>query len=300
MKFPGAGGSFWFVTAGGKLLGSSPSEAILQWQSLPDAERAPAAVTVEELGQVDPKYISPSPPAGSLILKLYYRAFMRQDGQLRYVTGKDLCHDENGNTTEEAWDVMYPGSLSTPQAQPDHLWLTQAEWKSLIPAEPQKGARFPMPKAITERLCRWHLNPLLVYGEANPLSGQNIRAVELTLTVARVTPAILYLQLDGSAQLGEGKEPEAGAASVAYRDRWGYKPCLLGFLEYNRRRQAFQRFDMVAFGDHYGKLGIADSGARPGLQPLGIAFELANSELPAEQIPPGRTLIAKSYFAPDK
>src|SRR5262249_29763496 len=155
--------------------------------ALPASERAPGAVKVGELGEVDPKLTAPTPPPGALIVKLYYRALMRDaGGKLRYVRGKDLWHDEKGARTEERLEATYPGSLTTPRAQRVPLWLTEAEWRALLPASPRQGQRFAAPQAVTDRLCRWHLNPLFVYGEANPLLKKQVKAAELTLTVERV------------------------------------------------------------------------------------------------------------------
>ncbi len=297
MQFPGAGGSHWFVTAGGQVLGRDPREALRRWQALPASERAPGAVKVGVLGAVDVRRAPPAPPAGALIVKLYYRAFMRDEsGGLRYVVGKDLWHDEAGKKSEAELDRLYPGAITTPQAQPDHLWLTRAEWRSLVPAEPRPGLKLPLPGAVAGRLVRWHLNPLFVYGEANPLGPKEVRAAELTLTVTEASPAVVRLRLDGFARLGKEAPPDVKAGRRACVDQWGYEPHLLGSLDYDRRKQAFTRFDIVALGDHFGRLGICDSAARPGCQPLGIAFELVTRDAPADRIPPGRTIPARTYF----
>ena len=300
MQFPGAGGSHWFVTAGGKVLGRDPKMALRRWQGLPADERAPGAVKVGPLGEVDVKRAPPAPPPGALIVKLWYRALMRDGkGGLRYAAGKDLWHDEIGRKPESAIEGTYPGSITTPQAQPDHVWLTKEECRSLVPAEPRQGQTFPLPTAVAERLCRWHLNPLFVYGEANPLTRREVRASKLTLTVTEASPGVVRLRLDGFARLGKEATAKVREGKTACLDSWGYEPRLLGFLDYDRRKQAFTRFDIVALGDHFGRLGICDSAARPGCQPLGVAFELA-PDAPAERIPPGRTIPARTYFAPSR
>jgi hypothetical protein len=304
MQLPGAGGSQWCVTASDKVLlgnnhndlGFSVKKAQEKWNALPAADRAPGAVKVGELGAIDTQRSLPTPPAGGLILKIYYRAFMRDGGKLRYVTGKDLWHDEKGAKTEAAFDTAYPGLITTPQAQPDHMWLTEAEWKSLLPARPRKGDRFPVPAGITDRVFRWHLNPLSVYGETTALDRKEVRGGELTLTVEAVAPTGVWLRLDGFAKLGQ-EPPAAGAdPKIACIKEWGYEPRLLGFLEYDPQKKVLTRFDIVALGDHFGRLGICDSAARPGLQPLGITFELVKNPRPADCVPPGRTPSARTYF----
>jgi hypothetical protein len=304
MKLPGAGGSQWCVTASGKVLlsnnhnglGFNVRNALEKWNALAVAERAPGAVEVGELGEIDPLRTVPTPPVGGLIVKIYHRAFMREGGKLRYVVGKDLWHDKIGKMTEEAFDHQYPGLITTPQAQPDHMWLTEAEWKSLLPTVPRQGDMFAVPAGITDRVIRWHLNPLSVYGETTALAPAEARAGELTLMVDAVSPTSVRLRLDGFARLGTKPPATVVEGKCACIDQWGYEPRLLGFIEYDPQLKIITRFDAVALGDHFGRLGICDSATRIGLQPLGISFELVTGDAPADRIPPGRTPTAKDYF----
>jgi hypothetical protein len=304
MQLPGAGGSQWCVTASGKVLlgnshnglGFSVARALEKWNALPAAERAPGAVKVGDMDAIDTQRSLPAPPTGGLILKVYYRAFMRDGSKLRYVTARDLWHDEKGAKSEAIFDTAYPGLITTPQAQLDHMWLTEAEWKSLLPASPRKGDRFPAPAGITDRILRWHLNPLTVYGETNALGPREVRAGELTLTVEAVEPTGVRLRLDGSAKLGHEAPAAVAGGKLACIDQWGYEPRVLGYLEYDPEKKVVTRFDIVAVGDQFGRLGICDSATRPGVQPLGIAFELVKNPQPADHLPPGRTPSARAYF----
>jgi hypothetical protein len=304
MQLPGAGGSQWCVTAAGRVLLANThsglsfdiKKALAMWRALPEAERAPGAIKIGPAGAIDSRRALPAPPAGGLILKVYYRAFMRDGGRLRPVTGKDLWHDADGKKTEAAFDRQYPGQITTPQAQPDHMWLTEAEWKSLLPAVPRVGESVPAPAGITNRVVRWHLNPLVVYGETNALEAREVRASQLTLTVVAASPTSVRLRLDGFAKLGQEPPAAVAAGRCASIDRWGYEPRLLGYLDYDPQRQTITRFDLLAVGDHFGRLGICDSAARPGVQPLGISFELVTGGTPADRIPPGRTATVRNYL----
>lgn len=307
MQLPGAGGSQWCVTADGKVLlsnnhnglGFNVKQALEKWKALPASERAPGAIKVEEAGAIDARRALPAPPPGTLILKVYYRAFMRTpQGKLRYLTGKDLWHDDGGKKTEAEFDATYPGQITTPQAQPDHLWLAETEWKALMPAEPRAGDKVALPAAVVDRLVRRHLSPLTVYGETEPLSRSDVRGAQLTLTVESVSATRVRLRLEGQARLGKEPHAEALTGRTACTTTWGYEPRVLGLLEYDPAKRVFTRFDVVALGDHFGRLGICDSGARPGLQPLGISFELVSGERPADRVPPGRAATARHYFDP--
>jgi hypothetical protein len=116
------------------------------------------------------------------------------------------------------------------------------------------------------------------------------------LTVDAVTASLVRLRLDGFAKLG--KEPPAAVAQgkCACIDQWGYEPRVLGFIDYDTVKKVITRFDAVALGNHFGRLGIADSATRLGLEPLGISFALVTGNAPADRIAPGRTPTAKDYF----
>jgi hypothetical protein len=292
------------VTAGGKVLeetgraGIDLKKTLEKWKSLPDSERGPGAVKVAEQGAADPQGIGPSPPVGGLILKVYTRVLMHDaEGKLRYVTGKELRHGDQGELTLEADHQQ--GRTAAHEAQPHHMWLTEAEWKSLIPANPKKGDVAAMPQHITDRILRWHLNPLRFYGRYGPdaLDRQDVRAGQLTLTVHAVAADKVWLRLEGFAKLGKVPRTAVVEGKIASLDEWGYEPQVLGFLEYDPQRRIISRFDIVALGEHFGRLGNGRRApSRIGLQPLGIAFQLVKGDKPADRIPPGRPSNSRSYF----
>jgi hypothetical protein len=303
--------SLWCVTAGGKILDSNlvvvegkerfqwnvdVKAALAKWQALPEAERVPDVVEIGEMGALDTPRAGLTPPAGTLILKLHFRAFMRDGSKLRYLTADDLWYDEKGEkTAAKAKEILIQD-----QAHPDHLWLTEAEGRSLMPVDPRIGETFPMPPGIADRLVRWHLNPTVVGdGRNEPLDRGLIRAAELNLTVEAISAECVRMRLDGRARLGKEPAPDVAAGRTASINQWGYEPKLLGFLEFNPRKQVFTRFDAVAWGDHFGRLSPS-SGARPGCQPLGITFELVQGHRPADRVPPGGASTGRPYFDPQR
>lgn len=274
------------------------AKVLEKWKALPDAERAPGAVKVPKRSAVDARYVEIVPPLGGLILKVYTRALIRNDdGKLRHVTGKDLWFDEQGNATQEA--DYQEGSTAAHEAQPHHMWLTEAEWKSLMPANPSEGDKIPLSPGITARLLRWHLNPLRFYGRYGPdaLDRSEVRAGELTLVVDAVTTDVVRLRLEGFAKLGQKPPAAVVEGKIASLDQWGYEPEVLGLIEYDPKRQVFTRFDIVALGEHFGRLGLGRRApSRVGLQPLGIAFRMVKGDQPADRVPPGRPSDSRTYF----
>jgi hypothetical protein len=264
------------LTADGKLLayknaGQNPEvmretlrQGLREWQKLPGERRKPDAVNVEDLTKIDSQYAR-TPPPGGLIVN---------------VSTRILDHDK---------DSFCRGTCRTLGGEAsarDHLWLTEAEWRSLIPAEPRKGDRAPVPAAIAERILRFHLTDN-TRGEPNMWRRDDIRSKELTLTVEEVTPAAVRLRLDGSALL-------ANRADVEKAER-GFDVRLLGYLGYDRSTKAIDRFELVAAGDHWGE-GTFTRRARPGKMPLGVAFELSKDKSGADRVPPQAAREVNGYF----
>ena len=277
----GQGGStrqgIYIFTADGQLLayrnaGQNPDvmrqvlrQGLDAWQKLPADRRRPGAVTVEDAGPPDRRYTRTPPPNG-LIVKVYTRALDRDaEGRLCDADCKRGSGDESAR---------------------DHLWLTEAEWRSLVPANPTAGVQFAVPAKIADRLLRFHLVDN-TRGEPPHWRGHEVRARELTLTVESADANHVTLRLDGRALLATDADP-------AKADR-GFDVCLLGYLRYDVRRRAFDRFDIVAVGEHWGH-GPYTRGARPGRTPLGVAFELTTGDRPADRIPPQAARTPAEYF----
>src|SRR5262245_52325076 len=170
------------MTASGQFLGTYPVKALEVWNALPEAERRPGAVTIGERGPVDKRTAQPTPPPGSLIVRLFYR-------QLAHGPGDEL---------RQARQADYPfgnGRVNL-DAQPNYLWLTEAEWISLIPARPAKGEKIRVADAITHRLYSQYLHPVLAFCACSGWGKEGRRGGELHLIVEDVSADGLRLRLE--------------------------------------------------------------------------------------------------------
>jgi hypothetical protein len=295
----GSSGGVAFITASGKPLGKKHlhgttaagiEEALQAWNKLPESERKPGAVRIGERGPIDSKHATVEPPPGCLILKLYGRYLARAaNGELRTTT---LVKDFPGIVQPA---TAHPGYFWYHEANPDFMWLTEAEWKSLIPANPRKGDQYPLPVAIIERMCWWHLLPNALgsrightWGEVGPKGKKGIRARELTLAVEEVSSTNIGLTLEGFVHLGNAHDPDTKAplSSKDVHSSLGYEARLRGVLNYDTNKQVFTRFDMVALGDLYGDTCKDEWLFRPGRNPVGFAFELVSGTVPMNRLPP--------------
>lgn len=277
----GQGGStrqgIYIFTADGKLLiyrnHQDPKvmrevlrQGLEQWKKLPAEERRPGAVKVEELKETDARYTR-TPPKNGLIVNVYARCLERTaDGAYR----RAECKVSN-------------------QAAHDHLWLTEAEWKSLLPADlarAEPGSVRDAPPRILERIVRFHLVDN-TRGEPPHWTAEQVRRSKLAITVVKADKNGVELRLEGSFL--------ASSAMPADKSDRGFEGELWGTIVYDAARSAIVRFDLVALGEHWGE-GPFTKGARPGRTPLGVAFELAPTGRPADLVPPQGARDYRGYM----
>jgi hypothetical protein len=258
--------------------------ALRKWWALPEEVRRPGAVQVPA-PKYPPRKALVQPPPGGLVLRVYTRNLKRgQSGELARISKQDVQDRKLFPDVNWRW-----GDAIFTQPMPDVMWLTAAEWQSLVPASPNKGDRYAVPAAIKMRLFRYHL----INGTTDlPMwwSPEEFIRGELTLTVEEVSP-VLRLRLRGSALMARDKGPA--------KLRRGYDARLSGVLEYDPGKRAFRRFDLVSVGDWWGG-DTAGRFVRPGRTPLGVAFELARGDRTSDLVPPkgGPFEVSRAnYFA---
>jgi hypothetical protein len=266
------------VTAGGKALGpyAGPGpgmekwlrQKVKAWEALPEAERKPGAVTVPRPATVDPRRAALVLPSGALVLRVFNRHLARgKDGSPRHATAADFLPK-----TSPAEAERYA------MAQNDFMWIPEKEWRALIPDQPRKGARHPVPISFVLRLCRFHLDPARGFTEGANFTASRRDAGRFTLTVEDASDDRVVMRLEGTADLKQRGRDEPGL----------YRPALLGYLEFSPQKKAFTRFDLVALGEASGLPTDANGRVivRKGAYPVGIAFELVPAPTGAERLHP--------------
>jgi hypothetical protein len=225
------------------------------WSNLPVRERRAGAIDVPKLDKVDPNYVR-TLPAGGLVLNVFTRILDR-DRRDRWIKG--TCD--------------FPGGELSAR---DHLWLTRAEWQSLVPAKPVQGDSVALPESVARRLLLYHCVDN-TRGEPSFWEADQLRKHKLTVAVENVTENTLRLRIAGTAVL-------ATDANVT-RAKRGFDARLSGVIDYDRQKKTVERFDMLVIGDHWGE-GEYTPGARAGRMPLGIVFELTKGDRPADLVVP--------------
>lgn len=238
-------------------------EALFKFDQLPEKQRKPGAVMVEDRGRQDPSFAR-TPPEGGLILKSFTRI-------LDY-KANGYC---KGTCSQKGAD----------HASRDHVWLTADEVQSLAPAKTAVGFRYQMPKPIVQRLIRFHLVDN-TRGEPVLWNREEIRSSRFTLTVVAQNAEEIELRLEGQALL-------ANQAVIEKADH-GYEVRVVGNLRYLPKKRTFDRFDMSAIGTHWGD-SPHSLAARPGKTLLGVTFELAGDS-PLEKVAPQGVRNREDYY----
>lgn len=270
----------YLLTADGELLGwknagqnprvmrEALRDGLAKWARLPEERRRPGAVKVPDAGAQDGGY-DRKPPKNGLIVNVHARA---------------LEKDETAGVADAVCKVG-----DGDEASRDHLWLTEAEWRSLLPPKGAKaGDTFPLPPAIGRRIARFHLIDN-TRGEPPMWQAGDVRKAGLKLAVERSDGEKVVLRLEGSVLLATNADPSAAGR--------GYDATLLGYVGYNPKADRIDRFDVVALGDHWGE-GTFTRGARPGRTPLGVAFKQASGDEPGDTVPPQAAREVNAYWRP--
>ncbi len=254
--------SWGVATPNGRLLDGDLKRGLAAWKRLPPAERA----HLDDLGHYDPD-LEGVPPPGGVVLKAYARGLERAAGGALRI-------------------YRHPRAHLSKEPGRDHLWLTRAEWQSLIRPGAKKGDSFAVPAALVDRICRRYLIDLVRSGgNGGPRAPQNVRGQALTLTVEEADDHVLRLRLDGWARyLSVG--PEHGVTDPKGRED---SFALWGRLDYDRAAKAFTRFDVAALSEtgHYDEVGKK-------LMPLGVAFVLTPARDAIDRVRPSS--FHQAYF----
>jgi hypothetical protein len=276
------------LTASGKMLADHdrfPSEAmsagLLEWSKLPEAERKPRVVT--GLTKVNDYPKPPDPPKNGLILRSHVRGLQR---------------DEDGDLTWTGQLAAGNGVYSLPaEPQLDHVWITQAEWKSMVPYNPSLGFTFEAPKRVAERIAMFHM---LDKGLGCNNFVWEKASAKMTLKVVEVTDVRIKMDLSGKGLIGKD-----GNYPVRYQ----------GIVEVDRKKGEISRFDVIALGRDGGDMRsddekIARSNFWYRIGPkckvvMAIAFEKIAGDKPIDRVPPYAIMFDsaktnnKPYFQPE-
>ena len=291
-KKAGAGGNHLaVVTASGrrlaeksdlKLRAKELAPVLAEFQALPEAERKP--VLEDPAGATPPGRPVPDPPAGGLIIRGYC-AYTNKSDDGKAGRAKQYYYREN----PDRWAA---------ETQSDMLWLTESEWKSMIPADAKPGAVNEVAAPIRERFFST-IGIDYMEGSVNSL---RVRNSTMTITVTERDAKGVTLRLDGYGHMGV---PFAEHDRTKPNSR-GCEVRVLGKVHYNTGTGKIDRFDVAGNGQAWGnKMEYVRREVRLDDYPwsYGIACELVTGTRAIDRIPPYNLLhygSAGHYFKEKK
>jgi hypothetical protein len=175
----------------------------------------------------------------------------------------------------------------------DYVWITRDEMQSIVPQKIKIGEAFPLPDSVRTRLVRFHLLDM-VRGETSPWKPEALEDVEIKLTPYLLGDQKVELKITGRVRLCERGEwcgppsrisPWGRDEMCCVMNERGYHAEILGYAAYDRKENAFTRFDLVSIGTRWGgtTYNARTDDTEPG--PMGIAFTIAGNE-PRDRTPP--------------
>ena len=277
-KAAGAGGNHLVaVTASGKRLGDGKGHRghvllrekelaplLAEFHQLPEDTRKPKLP--DAATATPPKRPVPSPPIDGLILRGYC-TYLKLDETGKPVRARQSYYKEN----PDAWAA---------ETQSDTLWLTEAEWRSLIPANPDAGTLIEVPEEIQRRFFST-IGIDYMEGSVNALP---VRESAMTLRVAKAEKGGHVLWLEGRGEMGKAY---TASSKTEPRTR-GCELEVIGRIAVNEDGE-ITAFDVTGVGEAWGnkmdytRREIRIPGDRWG---YGIACELVATQTPYDRVPP--------------
>ena len=261
-----------------KLRAVNLAPVLAEFRALPEAERRP---TLEDPDKATPPDRPvPEPPAGGLVIRGYC-AYTTKAAEGKIARARQYYYREN----PDAWAA---------ETQSDMLWLTEDEWKSLIPADPKPGIVHEVAAPIRERFFST-IGIDYMEGSVNSLP---VRSSTMTLTVTESDALGITMRLNGYGHMGE-------PFSEQTRDKPNSRGCeirVLGQVHYDAGTRKIDRFDVAGSGQAWGnKMEYTKREIRIDDYPwnYGIACELVTGTRAIDRIPPYNLLhygSAGPYF----
>ena len=273
-KVKAGGNHLAAATAGGRLLGAGKAlrmrerelAAVLdEFRALPEEERKPKIEVPENVAP--PKRPLPPPPANGLVLKGFC-TYLRADETGRILRSREWYYRQN----PDRWPA---------ETQCDRLWLTETEWRALVPVDPKKGDRADVAGPVQRRFFQT-IGIDYMEGSVNALPA---RDSSMTLTIEGATAETVSMRLEGTARLGKASAEN----DRQEKNSRGSELRVLGYLSYDRAKKELTRFDVVGLGRAWGnKMEYVGREVKLDAYPwlYGIAVELVATRRPIDVIPP--------------
>ena len=230
-------------------------KALAAWDALPEAARFPPGWDDgADRPRSDARY-----PVDGLVLRL---------------TSRDLPRPEGARPTDwraHAWNL-------------DAVWLTAAEARSLLPAEPKVGASHEVAGPALDRLTRIALVDN-VRGQTYPAPRASVERAALASRVTAVEGERVHVALEGAARWVQRGTWSVGGRGEPSPTERGFDGRMLGSATYDLAARRFVAFELLAVGLRWGGTQYTARHDDLAPAPIGYLIELAG-DAPHERVAP--------------
>lgn len=241
-----------------RVVASKLQQAIAKWDKM-QAELRPAAdqprLEAGQLARADRHY-----PDSGLVLRVYTRDLPRDPPQ------------------EERWANSW---------NQDYAWFKKEEARQLVPETLAVNQSRKVPRELIERLARLHFVDN-VRGQTTPFPQHGVQQAELISRVTAIAGDIVTLRLEGRTKTSEeGRWPVGGYRNGGRfsEQKRGVELSLLGRASYDRAREKFVSFELVAVGIRIGGTQYNVRARDLDPAPFGVLLTLAG-DTRAERVAP--------------
>lgn len=188
-----------------------------------------------------------------------------EDGLALNVTSRDMPRGADKTPARPGWRELAWNQ--------DFAWFTKGEAKQFVASEAKVGKKHDLPLALVQRIACVHLIDN-VRGQTSPFEVSQVKKARLSTEVTAVEGDVVSLRLEG----------ETHTTMEGRRDH-GLDVRLLGKATYDRAKDRFLTFELVAVGSRWGSTQLNGRRGDTDTAPIGILFTLA-ADSPCERIAP--------------
>jgi hypothetical protein len=195
--------------------------------------------------------------------------FYPEDGLVLNVTSRDLPREKaKANPTRVSWREFAWNQ--------DFAWFTKAEARQFVPAEVKVGNKQDLPVELLHRIVCAHLIDN-VRGQTSPFEESEVKKARISMQVTAVDGDVVSLRIEGQTRTAR-----------EVRREHGLDMRLLGKATFDRTKERFLTFELVAVGSRWGSTQLNGRRGDTDAAPIGILFTLAEDS-PCERVAPAFT-----------
>jgi len=198
------------------------------------------------------------------------------DGLVLRVTSRELPEKNLDDERNRKWHRYY-------------VWFNRDEVQSMLPRQWEKGEQTELPAELSKRIAALALlDKGRVDGFTRSFRDADVEAAKIELTVSSLDDSTISFQIEGHTST-KTRDAQAFVSNMPRHEdipkHRGVRTEILGSATFDRDKQRFTQFEMVAVGKRFGGAYLGRSPDDWGEHPIGFSLVMGRPT-PAEQLAP--------------